>query len=160
MAKQMTIIGYCLLLIFAAGCGSTPGSSRAQTMEVTVFVPADPRAYSDMITDEQDFQKAAAMPFVKKKVVVPYSKDFLTASADAAAREIGMTQMGPTKIVYLKIEHDTAYILLNIDRDGWAGVSFSRAYCHPIVEKTILQFKGIKRVVWNEAPGEGSMTSF
>jgi hypothetical protein len=107
-----------------------------------------------MITGEQDFQRAAAMPFVKKPVVVPYSTDLVRASADAAAKEIGLTQMGPARIVYLKMEHGTAYVLLNIDCDGWAGVSFSRAYSHPIVEKTLLQYKKIKRVVWNRAPGE------
>jgi hypothetical protein len=122
-------------------------------MNVTVFVPADQQAFGEMITGEQDFQKAAALPFVKKNIVVPYSIDLLRANADAAAREAGLTQMGPATIVYLKVENDTAYALLNIDTDGWAGVSFSRAYCHPIVEKTLLQFKNIKHVVWDEAPG-------
>ena len=123
-------------------------------MEVTVVVPVDPQAYGEMITGEQDFQRAAAMPFVKKHVVVPYSRDLLRASADAAAREAGPTQMGPATIVYWKIEDGTAFVLLNIDTDGWAGVSFTRAYCHPILEKTMLRFKNIKRVVWDEAPGE------
>jgi hypothetical protein len=123
-------------------------------MEVTVFVPADPQAYGEMITGEQDFQRAAAMPFLKKNVIVPYSKDLLRASADTAAREVGLTQMGPATIVYLKIENGTAYALLNIDCDGWAGVGYSRAYCHPFVEKTLLRFKKIRRVVWDEAPGE------
>ena len=40
------------------------------------------------------------------------------------------------------------------DTDGWAGVSFSWAYCHPFVEKTLLHFKNIEQVVWDEAPGE------
>jgi len=34
------------------------------------------------------------------------------------------------------------------------GVSFSLARSHPVIEKTLLQFKNIKRVVWDEAPGE------
>ncbi len=123
-------------------------------MEVTVFVPADPQAYGEMITGEQDSQRAAAMPFATKHVVVPYSSNLVRASADAAAREAGPTQMGATTIIYLRIENGTAYALLNIDRDGWAGVSFSWAYCHPIVEKTLLQFKSIRRVVWDEAPNE------
>ncbi len=123
-------------------------------MRVTVFFPADPQAYGKMIAGEQDFQRTAAMPFAKKHVVVPYSRDLVRASADAAAREIGPTQMGPATIVYWKIEDGTAFVLLNIDTDGWAGVSFTRAYCHPIVEKTLLQFKNVKRVVWDEAPGD------
>src|SRR5439155_13948084 len=115
---------------------------------------ADTHAYGEMITGEQDFQRAAAMPFVKRRVVVPYSRDLLRASADAAAREVGPTQMGPATVVYWKIEDGTAFVLLNVDTDGWAGVSFTRAYSHGFVEKTLLQFKNIKRVVWDEAPGE------
>jgi hypothetical protein len=122
-------------------------------MEVTIFVPADPQAYREMITGTQDFQRAAAMPFVKKRVVVPYSKDSLRASADAAVGEIGPSQMGPTTIIYWKIENETAFVLLNIDTDGWAGVGFALAYDRPIVEKTVLQFKNVKQVVWDEAPG-------
>ena len=83
-------------------------------MNVTVFVPADRQSFREMITGEQDFQKAAALPFVKKNIVVPYSTDLLRASADAAAREAGLTQMGPATIVYFKLENDTAYVLLNI----------------------------------------------
>ncbi len=123
-------------------------------MEVTVLVPADVQKYNEMITGEQDFKGAAELPFLKKKVVVPYSTDLIRASADAAAKEMGPSQAGPTTIIYLKIENGTAYVLLNIDRDGWAGVSFSRARCHPVVEKTMLQFKKINRVVWDEAPGD------
>ncbi|PYJ86239.1 MAG: hypothetical protein DME22_06025 [Verrucomicrobia bacterium] len=122
-------------------------------MEVTVLLPADARQYGEMITGEQDFQRAATLPFIKKTVVVPYSADVIRASAEAAGREVP-TQAGPTTVIYLKIENGTAYVLLNIDRDGWAGVSFSWAYCHPIVEKTLLQFKNIERIVWDEAPGD------
>lgn len=157
MIKRNAIIGSIFLpMIFASGCGSTGVSSRVRTMDVTIFVPADPKAYGEMITGEQDFQRAAAMPFVKKRLVVPYSKDLVRASADAAAREAGITQMGPATVVYFKIENGTAYTLLNIDCDGWAGVSFSWAYFHPIVEKTLLQFRQVKRVDWNEAPGDAA----
>jgi hypothetical protein len=123
-------------------------------MEVTVLVPADTHAYGEMIAGEQDSQRAAAMPFVKKRVVVPYSGDLLRASAEAAAREVGPTQMGPPTVAYWKIEDGTAFVLLNVDTDGWTGVSFTRAYSHGLVEKTLLQFRNIKRVVWDEAPGE------
>lgn len=34
-----------------------------------------PQAFRELITGEQDFQRAAALPFVKKGVVVPYSAD-------------------------------------------------------------------------------------
>jgi len=148
------IIASVLLSLLLAGCGSAGVPRQERTMEVTVLVPADARAYGEMITGEQNLQRAAAMPFVEKRVVVPYSRDLLRASADAAAREVGSTQMGPAAVLYWKIKDGTAFVLLNVDTDGWAGVSFTRAYSHGLVEKTLLQFKEIKRVVWDEAPGE------
>lgn len=148
------IIGSFSLLVSALGCRSDTASTQVRTMEVTVLFPADEQKYNEMITGEQDFKRAAELPFVKKTVVVPYSTNLIRASADAAATELGPSQAGPTTIVYLKIENGTAYVLLNIDRDGWAGVSFSQARSHPVVEKTLLQFTNIKRVVWGGAPGE------
>jgi len=148
------IIGSFFLLVYALGCRSETASTRVRTMKATVLVPADMQKYNEMITGEQDFKRAAESPFVKKKVVVPYSTNLVGAAADAAAKELGPSQAGPTTIIYLKIKNGTAYVLLNIDRDGWAGVSFSWARCHPVVEKTLLQFKQVKSVVWDEAPGE------
>jgi len=154
MKNVWAILHFILLLFLAAGCGSMGNSGRARTMEVTILVPANPEAYWATITGEQDFQKAAAMPFVRKRLVVPYSRDRVRASADAAASEMGMTQLGLGKIDYWKVENGTVYVLLNIDTDGWAGVMFSRARYHPIVEKTLLQFKSVKRVVWDGALGD------
>ena len=120
-------------------------------MEVTVFVPADVQKYSEMITGEQDFKRAAELPFVQKKVAVPYSTDLVRASAEAAVKEMPGQDDGAA-ITYLKVEKGTAHVLLY--SDGWAGVSFWWAAVKPVVEKTLLQFKKIKRVVWKEAPGE------
>src|SRR5207244_11566286 len=96
-----------------------------------------------------DFKGTAELPFVKKKVVVPYSADVVRASAEAAAKEIP-TRGGPT-ILYLKIKKGTAYVLLNIDRDGWAGGSFRFARCHPVSERTFVRFRNVQRVIWDTA---------
>lgn len=120
-----------------------------ETMQITIMVPKDKDLYQRMINDE-NFKGAAALPFVRKRVSVPRSDDLERASAEAASREMP-TLNGPT-IEYFKIKNQTAYVLLNIDRDGWAGVSFSLAKVHPLVEKTLLRFPGIKQVVWGEAP--------
>ena len=104
-----------------------------------------------MITGEEDWKRAAELPFIRKKLVVPYSRDVIRASAEAAAKEM---QDQVARMNYLKVRKGTAFILLNMDCDGWAGRSFACAFAHPIVEKTLLQFKKIKRVVWQEAPGE------
>jgi len=145
---------FAIVGLFSLLAGSKSPSTQVRMIKVTVLLPADEQKYNEMITGEQDFERAAELPFVKKKVFVPYSTDLIRASADAAAKELGPSQAGPTTISHLKVENGTAYVLLNIDRDGWAGVSFSWARCHPVVERTLLQFKNIKRVVWDEAPGD------
>lgn len=146
------MIGSLFLLasVLSLGCG-TP-SSQVRTIEVTVLVPADAQEYWEMIGGEQNFEKAAELPFVKKKVLVPYSRDVIRASAAAAVREMP-GQDAEAGITYLKIEKGTAYVVLY--SDGWAGVSFWWAAVKPVVEKTLLQFKEIKRVViWDKLPGE------
>ena len=148
------IVGSFFLLVSTLAFGSESAAPHVRTMEVTLLVPADVQKYGEMITGEQDFKRAAELPFVRKKVVVPYSRDVFRATADAAAKEAGPNQVGPGVFNYLKVEKGTAYVLLDVDCDGYAGVSFARAFAHPIIEKTLLQFKKIKHVVWQEAPGE------
>jgi hypothetical protein len=145
------MIGSLFLLasVLSLGCGTA--SSRVRTIEVTVLVPADAQEYWEMITGEQNFKKAAELPFVKKRVLVPYSRDVIRASAAAAVKEMPGQDAGAA-ITYLKVEKGTAYVVLY--SDGWAGVSFWWAAVQPVVEKTLLQFKEIKRVVWDEALGE------
>ena len=92
--------------------------------------------------------------FVKKIVSVPYTTDIIKASANAAAGEI--PTQAKVVVDYFKVQGDTAYVLLNIDLDGWAGVSVSIGTIHPLVEKTLLQFSQIKNVVFGFAPGDKS----
>ena len=129
----------------------THPEGRGRTMEVTILVPDDRQKYGEMITGEQDFRAAAAeLPFITKKVLVPYSRDLIRATAEAAARET--PDQAGEGVTYLKVQDGTAYVLLPMDCAGWAGVSFARACSHPIVERSLLQFKNIQRVVWNYAP--------
>ena len=145
-----SIIGSFFLSASTLIFGSETASSHVRTMEVTVVVPADVEKYKEVITGEQDFARAAKLPFVRKRIVVPYSRDVIRAAADAAAKE--MPDQAGIGVNYLKVQKGTAYVLLPMDRDGWAGVSFACAASHPVVERTLLQFKSIKRVVWDEAP--------
>jgi hypothetical protein len=139
------MIGSFFLLVTVLSFGAESASVQVRTMEVTVLIPADVPKCNEKITGEQDFKGAAELPFAKKRVIVPYSADVIRASAEATAKEMP-SQDGPT-IIYMKVEKRTAFVLLNIDRDGWTGVSFSRARCHPVVEKTFLEFKKMERVV-------------
>jgi hypothetical protein len=138
-------------------------SGQKNTIEVTIMVPKDENNYDNYkqaiykYTDGNGKDPSKTWIFVKKQVIVPYTADVVKASAEAAAGEIP-TSGGPDKasIAYLKIKDGTAYVLLDIDEDGWAGVSYTIGYIHPLVEKTLLQFPEIKKVVFNFAPGDNS----
>ncbi|MEI6426209.1 MAG: hypothetical protein WCO66_02535 [Candidatus Absconditabacteria bacterium] len=93
--------------------------------------------------------------FVPKYLPIVYTGDIHKASAEAAAQQF-TTGGGPEKILvnYFKVQSGTAYISLNIDEDGRAGVSVSIAIIHPVVEKTLLQFTGIQNVVFGYASGD------
>ena len=95
--------------------------------------------------------------FVKKELQVPFTNDPIKASAEAAAAEIP-TSGGPAgaAVTYLKIQNKTAYVVLEMDINGWAGVSVSIAKIHPLVEKTLLQFPEISKVVFGYAPGDNA----
>ena len=125
--------------------------------DVAILVPTDITAYEKaMTTYLQDGGKNPldSWLFVKKIVSVPYTTDIIKASANAAAGEI--PTQAKVVVDYFKVQGDTAYVLLNIDLDGWAGVSVSIGTIHPLVEKTLLQFSQIKNVVFGFAPGDKS----
>ncbi|MFA7686111.1 MAG: hypothetical protein WCX95_04925 [Candidatus Gracilibacteria bacterium] len=124
---------------------------------VTIMVPENYDAYiKEMTRFEQEggVNPLETQIFVKKELNVFFTPDIIKASAQAAAGEIP-TLGGPAKasIAYLGVQNDTAYVLLDIDLDGWAGSSVSVAIIHPLVEKTLLLFPEISHVVFGYAPG-------
>jgi len=146
----------------ASDAQSVPAPVVASKMiPITYMVPADKEQYTKIVHSFMDIgmaesqKQAKALPFIKKTVEVAVSTDVMRASAEAAAHEFGNYGKPENKrILYLKVKGKTAYVLLDIDRDGWAGVSYTIGLIHPLVEKTLLQFKNIEQVVFDEAPGE------
>ncbi len=125
---------------------------------ITILVPKNYDSYKqDMTKFVQTGGKnpLLTMKFVEKKLVIPYTNNLMRASAQAAAGEIPSSG-GPAKasVSYFKIKNGTAYILLDIDLNGWAGASVSRGVIHPLVEKTLVQFPEITKVVFGYAPGD------
>ncbi|OGH95034.1 MAG: hypothetical protein A2538_05125 [Candidatus Magasanikbacteria bacterium RIFOXYD2_FULL_41_14] len=128
-----------------------------KTMTVTIMVPENEELYQTQMTEFVQVGGVDPLEttvFIKKEITVPNSTDIINASARAAASEIphGGGGSGETKVAYLKVQDTTAYVLLDIDLDGWAGVSVSTAIIHPLVEKTLLQFPEINRVEFGYAP--------
>lgn len=123
-----------------------------------IMVPQDVEVYKKQMIE---FVQAGGTDplektvFVEKKINVEITDELMKASAQIAAQQI-QPGGGPEKVLleYFKLENRTAYVLLNIDLDGWAGVSVSLAMIHPLVEKTLLQFPEIDQVIFEYAPEE------
>jgi len=123
---------------------------------ITIMVPQNIDSYKKNMTEfvqTGGVDPLLTTTFIKKEITIPYTKDLIQASAQAAAQEIAPSG-GPAKasVAYFKITNNTAYVLLDIDVNGWAGVSVSIGMIHPLVEKTLLQFPEITNVVFDYAP--------
>lgn len=158
-----SITGIIFSLLFLTACSSQQGvipekETPPTQSVITIMVPENYELYRQQMADF--VQVGAPDPletttFIKKEISIPYTEDLIMASAQAAAGEMP-TGGGPEKasVEYLKIENSTAYVLLNIDTDGWAGVSVSLATIHPLVEKTLLQFPEIKEIKFKKYENE------
>ncbi len=135
-----------------------------EAMEITILVPEDIATYQMQMTNYaqtgEGENPAETMNFVEKEITIEKTQDIIKASAQAAAQELSIGGPGQASVEYFEIVDKTAYVLLDIDIDGWAGVSVSIAQVHPLVEKTLLQFPEIEKVVFDKAPeGKPSLSA-
>jgi hypothetical protein len=92
--------------------------------------------------------------FIQKEIQVAAPVDIFPASARAAAEAIypsSSSAGGPRvdSVVYFRIQDSTAYILMGMNVEPWAGVSVALSIVRPVVEKTLLQYPQIRQVVWD-----------
>ncbi len=132
----------------------------SENTSVRIVVPENKKQYKESMIKYAQMWKgqnpAETMNFTGKVVKLEISpKDKIKTSAEKAAQEFSLGG-GPqeAKINYFKIQDKTAYVLLNIDQDGYAGVSVAIATIHPVVKKTLLQFDQIEKVVFSKAPND------
>lgn len=117
---------------------------QSDSILITIMVPRDIGSYIDSMTDFIIYGGGAPSnewPFIKKQIRVPYTTDIVRESAEAAAEMIP-TAGGPehASIAYFKLENKIAYVLLDIDIDGWVGVSYSISIIHPLIERHCFNF--------------------
>lgn len=130
----------------------------AEITSVTIMVPENLSAYDTAMNKfifDGGPSPLESLPFVKLEVPVAPTTDVVKASASASASYI-KTQGGDmaSKVEYFRIVDDTAYVVLGMQLNGWAGVSITFAKIKPLVEKTLLQFPEIKNVKFEVAPGD------
>jgi len=124
---------------------------------VTIMIPADLDAYrtAEVAHVQEGTPLPSSIQFIATSSIPnTLSSDPLRNAAEAAAEYIP-TQAGTSSlVVYFKVVNGTAYVVLSMDIDGWAGVSAAIAQVHPIVEKTLLAQPGITAVKFGPAPGD------
>jgi len=173
MNKKLSLsLSLLVSILILSGCQNVPVNTtdpddtntvpQVEPTTVTILVPSDIEEYQTQMTEY--VQTGGTDPlqttqFVKKEIVVEETDDIIRASAQAAAAELKIGGPGHASVSYLKIVDKTAYVLLDIDLDGWAGVSVSIAQVHPLVEKTLLQFPEIEKVVFYSAPEDTSLST-
>ena len=128
---------------------------------ITIMVPKDKAAYVKAATDSVNggTQDPSKLPFVKKQITVTALTSLnaiMKAAVTAATNDVYTPGGGPDKVevAYLKVVGGTVYVLLNMDVNAWAGVSYSIAQIHPVVEKTLALFPGITKIAFGVAPGD------
>ncbi len=153
-----------LLLILLTGMGCSQPAAPTQTESVStstettpevktvnIVIPANIEEYQQKMTDHVQTGAPDPLPttkFVTQAIEIPSASDPIKVAAETAAKSVYQAGGGPSEITVesLRVENATAYVQLNIDTNGWAGVSVAQGIVHPVVEKTLLQFEGIKKV--------------
>ncbi len=171
--RRNTILSLLIVIALAAGgwylwrnksspapVPSTSETATPSEQALTFFAPEGPDDYTAAMneyTSRGGENPAKTWPFVAMPVTEPISSDPLLATAQAAAGYLP-SGGGPAhaSVVYLKVQENTAYVVLDIDLDGWAGVSFSVNRIRPLIEQSLLQFPDVQQVVFEFAPGDNA----
>jgi len=137
------------LAIFASGCSFNQAPEQNQNTLTFLIPTQDYLKYcngADM--DSDGFRKT-----ITQKETVTISETNLSSEQLAnkmltlAAQQASLTfpQSNENPLNYIKIKDQTAYIE---PTEGWAGVSIFLCFWKPFVEVNLLQFPGIKNVIW------------
>jgi hypothetical protein len=139
----------------------TFSTSPPKAVITTIMVPEDSVNYEKTMRaffwdGTTKIDPVPSLKFIPKKVVTfSVNADPIVISAQAAAEQIyTQARQYGAQIAYFKIQNSTAYVLLVIDFDGWAGSGYFEELIQPIVTKTLLQYPGITSVKFTAAPGD------
>ncbi len=125
---------------------------------VKIFYPADRQRYDSLMNryfNGEIPDPLAGIKLVFRTEYLPQDGEIKKEAALLAYRQYPpFGNPDNAAIHYFMQEGDTVYILLNADVDGWPGVSAFLARVRPLIEKTLLQFPDVKKIVWGTMPGE------
>ena len=136
-----------------------PTPVTGTTMTVNYFVPKDITKYMSAeelySQDKQGTDPALTVAYDKDTTTTASTEDPMRTAVQAALSILPAGGGPPhANVVYLKVDGISAYVMLDIDFNGWAGVSAVEAALHPVITKNLMQFSAIKYVVFGPAPGD------
>ena len=154
------------LLLTGAGCTlqsattvNKPTTPVVAQTTVDFYVPKDIAAYMRAAAlysqTGAGTNPALTVVYVKKTTSTNASVTPMQTAVQAALSVLPAGG-GPAheSVVYFKVVGTTAYVMLDMDFDAWAGSSAVAAALHPVIEKNLLQFSSISKVVFGHAPGD------
>ena len=149
MKKTLITLGLIISSLIIAGCTTTP--EIPTPTNVTIIIPADIETYKTAMTEYSqvggEINPAETTEFITQEIASS-SEDKIKASAIISAQII----KDDATIEYFEIKENTAYLLLNLHLDGYAGVSTHLAQIEPVITLTLLNWTGIDNVVFDYAP--------
>ena len=158
-------IGLCLPLI---GCYSSVQSkpatlsviansaskNQSQSLHIdTVILPTNIQTYRQTMTNYS--QVGGQSPFNNcqftsknlPKTIKPNLQNNIQFVIDSV---ISPTYLSAGKITYLSVKNHIAHIELEMNHDGWAGVSSTIAVINPLVVKNLLRNPNIHQVIFHK----------
>lgn len=158
----MKYLFLAFILATITACNSpiqTPFPTQQEKSERTIqiVVPQDIDSYRKAVTEFVQVggeDPLATWKFETKEITIKNSQDFIKSTAEEAAKTISIHGNQNPQIVYFVRKTNTLYLELDIQRDGWAGVSTVLAAVEPIIEKSLLRIPGIDIVIFGTAPNE------
>jgi hypothetical protein len=162
--KIRVLILSSIILVAGAGCTSRTSPSsvvvvQPQATEVNYFVPKDIAEY--MRIEEaytavgKETDPAYTVVYVMHATSTKSTEDSRRTAVQAALNLLPAGGGPPhANVAYFKIVGTTAYVLLDVDFDGWAGVSIYETAAHPVITYNLLMNSGISSVVFGPAPDD------
>ena len=161
LALGTLVVAVTGLLLFLLWPQSSKAPIQQQEVGVTPQVAhyVVPRNITDYVKQVDEYTSSGGKDpsltwtYDTADITVPEGSTTLAYAAEVAANQIKLGG-GPSRatVTHFKVVGKTAYVLLNIDEDGWAGVSFVLHKIHPLVERTILLDTSITKVVFGLPP--------
>lgn len=118
---------------------------------IHMILPQDMKSYDQQMGEF--VQVGGDDPFDKTKMVKT------SIDQDVTARQLAQTVaqlISPYKkageVKYYELKDSTAYVMLEMDEDGWAGVSVIIGQIRPLVELNLLQYPEIDKVKFGRLP--------